>query len=199
MGGPGPSLGEIFRPVLAAYQEPHRQYHNLRHISQCLDELDAMQPALNDKAAVHAAILFHDCVYDPRRGDNEERSAEVAEDVMRQSGWRAAFMESVRRLILATKHDGHPESRDAATVVDIDLSILGKPPVQFDNYERAIRREYAHVSDGDFADGRAKVLRKFLDRPAIYHSPPFHSTYEKQARENLLRSIARLEQGKFPR
>ena len=199
MGTPAPPVAaEIFQPVLESYRQPHRHYHNLRHIAQCLAEMAAVRLDLDDKVAVHAAILFHDCVYDPARGDNEERSADVAEAVIRRGKWPQASIDNVRRLILATKHEGRAESRDAAIVVDVDLSILGKPRGNFDEYERAIRREYEHVPDADFAAGRARVLRSFLDRPTIYQSPPFRALYEKQARENLQRSLARLERGDLP-
>jgi predicted metal-dependent HD superfamily phosphohydrolase len=84
--------------------------------------------------------------------------------------------------------------------VDIDLSILGGPPDEFDAYERAIRHEYAHVPGEAFASGRARILRGFLARGWIYATELFRERYETAARENLRRSLARLESsgGKMP-
>ena len=185
----------LFRPVLSAYSEPLRHYHNVRHIAQCLRELGTAAGACGDLDAVTAAILFHDAVYDPTRHDNEERSADVADAVLRTAGFPDERRRAVRRLILATKHAAAPAAGDEQLVVDIDLSILGKPREEFDAYERAIRQEYAHVPDSDFADGRTKVLQSFLNRKAIYCTATFGARYEAAARENLRRSVERLAAG----
>jgi predicted metal-dependent HD superfamily phosphohydrolase len=179
-------------PVLEAYSGPGRHYHNLRHIRQCRMELTRLRAVADDSAAVDAAVLFHDCVYAPTRHDNEERSADVADGLLRPIGFPQPFLDNVRQIILATRHTAPPPSPDAALVMDADLSILGKSPDEFDDYERAIRLEYAHVSDEAFAAGRARVLRQFLDRRAIYHTLVFGAEYEARARENLGRSLARL-------
>lgn len=186
-------LGDDLRPVLEAYSAPRRHYHNVRHVADCLRELDRVRPECDDRRAAGAALLFHDCVYDPTRSDSEERSADVAAGMLARIGWEEAFLDTVRSLILATKHATPTVTNDAKLVVDTDLSILGKPPDVFDAYERAIRREYAHVGDGAFAAGRAKVLRQFLARPTIYATPSFRRRYEGTARENLERAIARWE------
>ena len=77
--------------------------------------------------------------------------------------------------------------------MDIDLAILGQPPELFDVYERAIRLEYANVSDAAFRIGRTKVLHGFLKRTSIYLTPEFRERYEITARSNLRRSISLLE------
>lgn len=58
------------------YSEPHRRYHNLIHISSMFTNLIANYSNLNElsKNYIHAAISFHDVIYDPTRTDNEERS-----------------------------------------------------------------------------------------------------------------------------
>ena len=61
--------------LVDAYRQPARHYHNLRHIAQCLRELDLVRRQCDDPLAVTAALLFHDCVYDPAQPGNEERSA----------------------------------------------------------------------------------------------------------------------------
>ena len=82
-------------------------------------------------------------------------------------------------------------------MIDIDLSILGQPPDRFDAYETEIRTEYAPVIEergtAAFNSGRAGILRRFLDRPAIYSTEHFRARYERAARANLQRSIERLE------
>ena len=175
-----------------AYAAPDRHYHNVKHIADCLRELEPVRQACADALAVEVALLFHDYEYNPARHDNEERSAEEAATALRALGWPQKRIETVRQLVLATKHAAALPTPDAAVVADVDLSILGKPPDVFDAYERAIRREYAHVPDPAFRAGRAAVLRGFLSRPRIYGTDTFASRYEMRARENLARSLSAL-------
>jgi predicted metal-dependent HD superfamily phosphohydrolase len=98
----------------------------------------------------------------------------------------------VRQLVLSTKTHEPAGIPDAATLIDVDLAILGQPSERYWEYERAIRAEYAWVPDATFAQKRAEILGRFLRRPVIYHTAPFHERYESAARTNLGFSIARL-------
>ena len=164
--------------------EPQRRYHDLSHIEQLLAALpdDRASPELV------AAIWLHDIVYDPRAGDNEERSAAQARVDLAGSGIDA---ERVAALILGTKrHDG--EDAEQRLLNDLDLSILAAPAAAYDRYAGAIRAEYAHVPEPAYRTGRAAVLRGFLAQPAIFAAPLFTGR-EAQARANLRREIASLE------
>ena len=178
--------------VLARYAEPHRAYHTAEHIARVLTLLDRAQPRLREPDEAELAVWLHDLVYDPRAADNEERSAEIAARWLAEGGVEAARADRVRALILVTRHAGPPDEGDARYVVDADLTILGAEPADFDRYESQVRREYAFRSDAEWRAGRVRILRAFLDRPRIYLTPEF-ARFEKPARDNLARSIARLE------
>lgn len=193
LGCPTP---EAFDALVDAYQHPPRAYHNLDHIRACLEELDTVRGSCNEPNAVEAAIWFHDAIYDARRSDNEQQSAQLARRVLSNCGMSAAFCDRVERLILATRHDRPPGTPDEALIIDIDLSILGQPPHIFDAYERAIREEYAFVSEPDFRAGRSKVLQRFLDCKQIYSTEGFRARYEAAARANLERSLRRLREAR---
>jgi predicted metal-dependent HD superfamily phosphohydrolase len=185
--------GEVFSMLATAYDGARRHYHNLRHVRQCLEALDEIRAKCAQPDAVEAAIWFHDVVYDPTRGDNEARSADVADEALRRMGADERFIETVRELILDTRHVTPAASVDGRILVDIDLSILGRQSDEFDDYEQAIRHEYAHVPDEAFASGRARILQGFLAWEWIYATGLFRERYEAAARENLGRSLARLE------
>jgi predicted metal-dependent HD superfamily phosphohydrolase len=70
--------------LVRAHTAPDRHYHDLRHVETLLRL--AQDHAFADREAVEAAIWFHDAIYDTRRQDNEERSAEFA--IERLSGRR---------------------------------------------------------------------------------------------------------------
>lgn len=191
-----PEMKRLLSPMLndlrQRYSEPQRHYHNLQHIHSCLEELEANLNLCHSPGTVFAAIWFHDCVYDPTRADNEERSAEIASQMLEAAGLNPSAIDHVRRLILATRHHQPAQDQDEAVMVDIDLAILGKPAADFDVYERAIRMEYAHIPDTAFAAGRSKVLRHFLLKPRIFQTEPFHYRFESTARANLSRSLKKL-------
>src|SRR3954466_10191577 len=129
------------------YQSAPRAYHNLDHIKDCLRHLDAARTVADRPDEVEMAIWLHDCVYDPKRPDNESRSAEVAENLLRGLDAAESVIARIAQLILDTAHATEPQTADGELIVDIDLSILGAEPGVFDAYESAIRMEYAHVSD----------------------------------------------------
>jgi predicted metal-dependent HD superfamily phosphohydrolase len=182
--------------LVRAYCEPHRHYHNLDHIAQCLQLFDDVRGMALDPDACEVAFWFHDVVYDPHRKDNELRSAQVADESLHRLGAPRTFVEQVHRLIVATTHDFSPpaDDIDACLVTDIDLVSLGLPPDVFDAHGAEIRQEFAHVSDGDYRAGRIAMMRKFLARPAIYSTDVFRASYERAARANIQRLLDRLEQ-----
>jgi predicted metal-dependent HD superfamily phosphohydrolase len=180
-----------------AYLAADRHYHDLRHIEALLGLARDHAAALFDGDAIEAAIWFHDAVYDTHRNDNEARSAELA--VARLSGAVAEDrVAHIATMIRATAGHMVPAlgdertAADCALFLDMDLAILGAPPVQFAAYEQDVRREYAWVAEPQWVAGRRGVLHAFLARPAIYATPAFRATHEARARENLATALAAL-------
>ncbi len=192
--GAGGSAEEAFDSLARSYATPARAYHNLSHIADCFDQLSLAASLAEDLNAVELAIWFHDAIYDSKAKDNEERSADKAVDFICGARLSEELAETVSALILATKHNAPPASADAALVIDVDLSILGRSTEVFDNYERQIREEYAWVEARTFAAGRTAVLESFLSRSAIYSTGFFRKRYESKARMNLRHSIEALRQ-----
>lgn len=135
------------------------------------------------------ALWFHDAVYDPQAKDNEERSAELAAGCLKAAGAPLELIAHVEALIMTTKRHTPEDREDFALISDIDLSILGRAPSRFDEYEQDIRREYAWVSDEDFVKGRGGFLGSVLAKPAIFLTEYFHELLERPARANVARSL----------
>jgi predicted metal-dependent HD superfamily phosphohydrolase len=178
--------------VLARYAEPHRRYHTLQHLGECLAWFERVRQAPDRPAEVEMALWFHDAIYDLGSPTNEARSADWAHAALRDAGVAAEPALRVRALILATQHSALPHGRDEQVLVDIDLSILGAPAPRFAEYEQQIREEYAHVPDLLFRLKRRDVLEGFLARPEIYATPVLHHELEAQARANLRTALAGL-------
>lgn len=176
--------------LLRRYAEPHRRYHTLQHLGECLQLFDRVRAAADHADEVEIALWFHDAVYDLQAADNEERSALWAREALLHAGVAPAAARRVHDLVLATRHAQAPVTRDEQVLVDVDLSILGAPPERFAEYERQIREEYAHVPEIVFTVKRRAILASFLERTAIYSVPVLHQQLEHRARANLARAVA---------
>lgn len=181
---PGPAvLGE---ELLRRYAEPHRRYHDATHLAEVLDRVDELAGEAGDPGAVRLAAWFHDAVYRPLRGDNEDRSAILAERMLAGTGLPADTVANVARLVrLTATHDPEPGDRDGAVLCDADLAILAADPERYAAYAAAVREEYAEVPEETFRAGRAGLLRRLLDRPALYRTSPARARWEATARHNL--------------
>lgn len=186
--------------LLAAWAEPHRRYHDLRHLDTVLRHVDDLAGYARDPDAVRLAAWFHDAVYDPAASDNEERSAEVAERELAALSVDAGRVAEVVRLVLLTAdHTPDPSDADGAVLCDADLSVLASPPELYDGYAAAVREEYAHVPDDAFAAGRSAVLLSLLELPQLYRCEPARE-WEPAARRNLTAELRRWDDaGAAPR
>ncbi len=183
--------------IVRNYFHKDRHYHNLAHISSCLEDFEQAIHLPNNPKAVESAIWFHDIIYNPRRQDNEEKSAGISYGFLIVNGLPKELAERVYDLIIATKHKDPPKNIDEKILTDIDLAILGKSEKEFDEYELNIRKEYFWYSDAEFKAGRSLILSRFLDkekRPFIYSTDLFRNKYELQARKNLEKSLKSLSQ-----
>ncbi|MCI5167824.1 MAG: N-methyl-D-aspartate receptor NMDAR2C subunit [Candidatus Electrothrix sp. GM3_4] len=184
----------IFEELKAVYTEPGRYYHTDKHVGECLTHLQLLRHQATRPAEIEVALWFHDAVYDTRRPDNEERSAEWAVKFLGASKVGQAIRELVARLIMVTQTHALYDA-DTALMTDIDLSILGAQPHVFEQYDTDIRREYSWIPGEQFRRGRIQVLNNFLERAEIYKTSYFLAKYEQQARLNLRRKIEQLPFG----
>lgn len=184
---------KVYNDLVVRYSEPHRAYHTFKHIEACLKKMDQVRYLAVNPDAVEFALWFHDSFYDVKAKDNEERSATFANEVIRTASLSTDFGNLVSNLIMATNHKSNPIDPDAQLLTDIDLSILCQSRHEFDRYEQQIRKEYGWVDDATFIVGRSAILKSFLDRPTIYSTQFFQNKCELKARQNIVRSLTRLE------
>lgn len=182
----------IFRALEAAYAEPARAYHTAEHIRDCLAQFDRTRHTARRPDEVEAAIWFHDAVYLPGAPDNENRSARLSQAALADAGAPLDVTHRIAALVLATQHLTVPEEPDAALLCDIDLSILGRTPGVFAQFERRIRQEYAWVPEAVYRGARAEILAGLLRRRSIFQTDFFRRSYEAPARANLTRILKEL-------
>jgi len=173
--------------LVARWSEPHRHYHDVRHLAQCLTALGQLGC---DDAIVELAAWFHDAVYDGVPGEDEEASARLAEASL--TPWIPdEDVAEVSRLVRMTA-DHSPEDPRGSLLSDADLSILGQVPGRYHVYVRDVRLDYAHVGDDAWRAGRAAVLRSLLDLDPLFRTDLGRDLWEGRARSNLADELARL-------
>ncbi len=188
----------VFEDVYAAYAGPGRHYHNIMHILDSLAEFEEVRQMSSQPGIMALALFLHDYVHTPdsRDGRDEKESAQKLYELVKKShsDETAGY---ARDIVLVTVHSPSlvPKNIDEQLMCDIDLAVLGRPAVIFDNYERLIWEEYkgTYPEDG-FRRGRARLLDSLDKRSPIYFTEHFRQKYEDMAHENLKRSIRNLSQ-----
>ncbi len=182
-----------YERVVGEYSSPKREYHTLSHVLSGLDELCEVKNLVSEPLAIECAWWYHDIVYDPMSSTNEEKSALDAGTSLGKAGLNGEFVNKVAGLIRWTRHDEIPEDEDARYIADIDLSILGKDALIFDEYDEKIRKEYGGIEKTAYDEGRARFLGNMLSRTSIYQTDYFKNKYESTARKNIERVLSRLK------
>ena len=183
------AINHAFNQFSSYYAMRSRQYHNLNHISQCLDIQEDIK---NTCPNLTAAIFLHDVFYNPRSTTNEQDSAAFARDLLTALGVSEENIQQVFALILATDYSLVLEDESLQIIRDIDLAVLGLPDMQYRMYARQIRKEFNFVPKQTYNPARAQVLNNFLDLDDIYQDSKIKQQYEHQARLNLLNEIESL-------
>ena len=181
-----------FDKISSLYGEEHRSYHNLAHIEDCLLKSE-LCPLSRDIDILSCAIWFHDVIYDPQKVDNEQESALVAEKFLKSQSINTNFISRVGEVIMSTLHRVPPKNDVEAYMMDIDVSILGAPEVQYSAYCHNIRQEYKSVPWTVYVENRIKILKMFLKRKDIYFTPNFNNRLGSNARINIEKEINILE------
>ena len=182
-----------FTALVHMYSSPGRVYHTLEHIQEMLTWIERLRDNALDLPALQLACWFHDSIYDPSAGDNEEQSVTYAQRVLSDLALPSTTIAAVSQMILSTKTHWTEESNtDCHILLDADLAILGAPALDYDSYAQAIRQEYSWASEASYKTGRMQVLQAFLQRKRIYWTELVYGALEGPARENIQREIALL-------
>lgn len=193
-GGKDPE--DTWRTLKDHYQEAHRHYHNLAHLSQCLRELDGAGELIREAEATELAIWFHDVIYVYGARDNEAQSAGFFRDAA-DDGMAPEFVERVVEFIMATRHTGCAQDESVAMLVDIDLSGFGLPWEGYLADSDALRLEAAGIGDEQYYQGKLRFLNELQRWPSLYQSSYFRDRLEARAQSNITRYTADLRRQGF--
>lgn len=167
------------------YSGRSRYYHNLQHLENMFEEIDAVRNQIEKFDNISFSIFYHDVIYDPTSKLNEEKSADIAKERLEILGVNNNDIQRIYEQISATKSHQKSEDEDTNFLLDADLSILGKSSEAYSGYTKQIRKEYSIYPDFLYKPGRKKVLQHFLELESIFKTEYFRNKYEIQARENI--------------
>lgn len=186
-----PGHEELGLELLERWGEDSRKYHSRTHLLAVLEALDILTDPALPARTVALAAWFHDAVYEGVAGRDEEESALLATDRLTAARLAPDDVAEVARLVrLTAEHNPKPGDHAGALLCDADLSVLGGDEQSYALYLAAVREDYAHVSDDDFAKGRAAVVRHLLSLDPLFHSERAKALWLDAARRNLTAELA---------
>ena len=208
------NIEAIARNISACYSEPHRFWHNEKHMREVV--LFLLKHSGINYPWLLIDALYHDICYQIGDMNNEQNSAEFMLSNMNDinyfrqvnsmgAGLNKNELPSIldlwpgrnhERGIMATKHH-KTENPVVAMLLDADMEVFSTSTNKYMRYARAIRKEYGHISDPDYRKGRINFLEGMLDRPKIYTSRAATPTMESTARANVEWELSALEKGVF--
>ena len=183
---------ELWIEIEKNYSSKKRHYHTLQHLDNLLSQLTDVKSEIQNWETILFTLFYHDIIYNSTKSDNEEKSAELAENRMKQVSISKDKIELCRKQILATK--SHIKSTDSDTnyFTDADLSVLGQNWDTYLLYYKNVRKEYSIYPALVYNFGRKKVLNHFLSMDRIFKTDFFYNKFEAQAKQNLKQEIESL-------
>jgi predicted metal-dependent HD superfamily phosphohydrolase len=186
---------KVFRALEVHYEGRARKYHTAHHINECLSELARARHPEAANPLVEYALWFHDAVYNTYSSRNELKSADWAAHVLENSKAPPTSIDTMRSLIMATRHGMQPTDLAQQLLVDVDLAILGADADRFREFELQIRAEYWWVPTALYRKQRCAILQSFMMRMSIYSTHEFRERYERLARNNIAWALDQLNFG----
>ncbi|KGO82597.1 hypothetical protein Q763_05750 [Flavobacterium beibuense F44-8] len=186
------STQSMWQEIKEYYSHKSRKYHNLTHLENLYKELSFCKELIEDWDTVLFALFYHDIIYKSTRNDNEEQSAELALQRLKEINYPEDKAERCRQMILATKSHLPVSDNDINLFTDADLSILGYDWSRYAKYYKQVREEYSYYPDILYKPGRKKVLKHFLSMSFIYKTEFFRAKYEENAKENIRKELTKL-------
>jgi predicted metal-dependent HD superfamily phosphohydrolase len=151
-----------YNVLLSMWNESHRAYHTQNHLLDLIEQINESKTQYQSQKDYEKMILcalFHDCVYDPMRNDNEEKSAEFFMNCCHE---KSQDILDIKQMILDTK------THEATTPLSekfnqLDMNIVERDFEQLLEWERGIHDEYK-VYGEKYKGGRLQFLESLLDK-----------------------------------
>lgn len=148
--------------LLSMWNESHRAYHTLNHLNDLIDQINENKSYFSEKDYEKLVItsLFHDCIYDPTKSNNEEMSAEFFENCCIDKSNKD--IQEIKQMIIDTKTH-QPTTKLSEAFSKYDMSIVERDFNQLLEWEKGISQEFSVYPKEQYKEGRLKFLESLLD------------------------------------
>ncbi len=152
-----------YNTLLSMWNESHRSYHTQNHLLDLIEQINESKfnfDSNKDYEKMILCALFHDCIYDPMRSDNEERSADFFINCCQEKNDPDIL--EIKQMILDTKT--HESTTPLSEKFNkMDMNIVERDFNQLLEWENGIRNEYKEYGDL-YKTGRLAFLESLLDK-----------------------------------
>lgn len=148
--------------LLSMWNESHRGYHTQNHLLDLMNMINESKDKLSTKECdkLNLCAIFHDIIYDPKRRDNEERSAEFFLNCCEDKSNPDILQ--VNQMILDTKN--HTSDNNLSKLFNkFDMNIVERGYDDLLEWENGIYHEFQFSGDR-YKGVRLKFLESLLDK-----------------------------------
>jgi predicted metal-dependent HD superfamily phosphohydrolase len=145
--------------ILQCWSEPHRAYHGITHLVDLLEQIEGhVSLPQKERDMLTLVAIFHDIIYNPRRTDNEARSAELFLQCISMDK-DSPDIQEIATIIRDTKTH-KPSTPLSVIFCHMDTDVVRRPYPELLQWEDGIRREYSHLPGIAYVVGRVRFLEK---------------------------------------
>ena len=148
--------------VLAMWNESHRSYHTLNHLNDLIEQINENKAKYSETEYEKLLItsLFHDCVYEPMKSDNEEKSADFFMECCQDK--LSLDNIDIKNMILDTKT--HKATTNLSESFNYyDMNIVERDFDSLLEWEKGIHEEFKGYGNEAYRQGRLKFLESLMD------------------------------------
>jgi uncharacterized protein len=178
-------------------------YHGIHHtrddVFPAAERLTAMAGIDSEQATLlRTAVLYHDLGFVEQYTENEAIAACIAGETLPGFGYSPAQIETIQRLILATRLEARPENFLEEIIRDADLDSLGR-----ENFFQTSHNLWLELNG---RGARTNIVEWYHVQLSFLSNHRYHTQVSHQLRDagkernlaNLRQRLARMEQHDSP-
>jgi len=152
----------LLNSCLDNWEQPHRYYHNMNHLSFLLEQIRSPSPK---KELLEILSLFHDVIYDPHFSNNEIDSIAFLQSsslLDTKNPYVEQIFDSIRDTAYEGKEFLNPDLSSIFCSAAMDLhSLRSIYPTEIRNTEIALLKEFQFMNYPNYRQKRLDFLQNF--------------------------------------
>ncbi|GAK90543.1 metal-dependent phosphohydrolase [Nonlabens ulvanivorans] len=186
---------ELFKTQLDETYVYHNYMHTARVVKSTKEIIENTEIDVKEEQALIIAAWLHDTGYIDGADGHEERSATIAEDFLNDNDADQYMIKLVKKLILATKFNGTPQTALEEILRDADASHFAKD--YYDETSELLKKELELRGIATYTnkEWRQENIRVFTEKHR-YYSDYAIKNWNKDKNENLMKLLKKKKKNK---